>query len=588
VKRILCALTVSVLAGTTLAATDDDAFENLASQYIGDLNRFSPVVATLIGDHSTDGQLDQVDDAARAETRALLREYIGALNALDLEQLSRANQVDAELLLHEVESSLWSLDVLQEWAWNPLHYVNIAGSAIYGLVARDFAPIETRLVNATSRLEQLPRFLAQVRTSIEPARVPKIHAETAVQQNPGLVSIIESMIIPAMGALPADQQGRLNNAIESARDAIAEHQTWLEEELLPRANGEFRIGAELYDAKLAFALNSPLDRREITARAEREYEAVRNEMYDVAKTVYLGKHPFTAFPDSPDEAYKQAIIRAALEEAYEKLPPRDGIVDVARQHLQQATDFVIEHNIVTMPEEPVEIIIMPEFQRGVTVAYLDPPGPLDKGQPAFYAVAPLPTDWTDEQIESFLREYNMLSIQDLTIHEGVPGHYLQLALSNRYPSTLRAVLWSGPFVEGWAVYAEQMMIAEGYLDHDPLMRLINLKWYLRAVTNAIIDSAIHVDGMTRDAAMKLMIEGGFQEEREAAGKWVRAQLTSAQLSTYFVGYQEHLELRAAVEALWGDEFTLRRYHDQVLSYGSPPARFVRALMLGEEIPRRGE
>jgi len=587
VKRILCALTVFLLAGTTLAATDD-AFENLANEYIGDLTRFSPVVATLIGDHSADGQLDQVDDAARAETRALLRKYIEALNGIDREQLSRANQVDAELLSHEVESSLWSLDVLQEWAWNPLYYVNIAGSSIYGLVARDFAPIETRLANVTLRLEQVPRFLAQARTSIEPARVPKIHAETAVQQNPGLVSIIESMIVPAMGALPADQQARLNSAIESARDAIAEHQTWLEEELLPRANGEFRIGAALYDAKLAFALNSPLDRREITARAEREYEAVRNEMYDVAKTVYLEKHPFTAFPDNPDEAYKQTIIRAALEEAYKALPPPDGIVDVAKQHLQQATDFVIEHNIVTMPEEPVEIIIMPEFQRGVTVAYLDPPGPLDKGQPAFYAVAPLPTDWTDEQVESFLREYNMLSIQDLTIHEGVPGHYLQLALSNRYPSTLRAVLWSGPFVEGWAVYAEQMMIAEGYMNHDPLMKLINLKWYLRAVTNAIIDSAIHVDGMTRDAAMKLMIEGSFQEEREAAGKWVRAQLTSAQLSTYFVGYQEHLEMRAAVEALWGDEFTLRRYHDQALSYGSPPVRFVRALMLNEDFPRRGE
>ena len=269
-------------------------------------------------------------------------------------------------------------------------------------------------------------------------------------------------------------------------------------------------------------------------------------------------------------------------------PPRDGIVDVAKQQLQEAIDFVIEHNIVTMPEEPVEIIIMPEFQRGVTVAYLDPPGPLDRNQPAFYAVAPLPDDWTEEQVESFLREYNLYSIQDLTIHEGVPGHYLQLALSTRYPSTLRSVLWSGPFVEGWGVYAEQMMIEAGYQDHDPLMKLINLKWYLRAITNAIIDSAIHVDGMTREAAMKLMVEGGFQEEREAAGKWIRAQLTSAQLSTYFVGYQEHLEMRAAVEALWGDEFTLRRYHDQVLSYGSPPVRFVRALMLGEDIPRRGE
>ena len=170
----------------------------------------------------------------------------------------------------------------------------------------------------------------------------------------------------------------------------------------------------------------------------------------------------------------------------------------------------------------------------------------------------------------------------------MPGHYLQIALSNRYPSALRSVLWSGPMVEGWAVYAEQMMIDEGYQDHAPLQRLITLKWYLRGVTNAIIDPAIHVDGMTRDEAMNLMIEGGFQEEREAAGKWVRAQLTSAQLPTYFVGYQEHIEMRAAVEAEWGDEFTLRRYHDQALSYGSPPVKFIRALMLGEDIPTGAE
>jgi uncharacterized protein (DUF885 family) len=308
-------------------------------------------------------------------------------------------------------------------------------------------------------------------------------------------------------------------------------------------------------------------------------------MYELARDVYAGMHPHTAFPDDPDEAYKQAIIRAALEQAYRQLPPPDGIVEIASEYLQQASDFVVEHNIVTLPDDPIEIIVMPEFQRGVALAYLDPPGPLDKGQKAFYAVAPLPDDWTDEQVESFLREYNLFSIQDLTIHEGVPGHYLQFALSNRYPSALRGVLWSGPFVEGWAVYAERVMIDEGYLDHDPLMRLVNLKWYLRAVTNAIIDSAIHVDGMTRDEAMKLMIEGGFQEEREAAGKWVRAQLTSAQLSTYFVGYQEHTAMREAVEQVWGDEFTLRRYHDQALSYGSPPVSFVRALMLNEDIPR---
>jgi len=589
VKRLTCVFLINLLAATAFAGTPtDEAFQNLADEYISDLTNFSPVTATLIGDHSADGELDDVDAAAREETLSQYKEYKVALVALDRNQLSRANQVDAEMLLHEIESKIWSIETLQEWAWNPLYYVGKSGEAIYGLVARDFAPIAQRLVAATSRLEQMPRFLEQARASIEPSRVPKVHAETAIQQNPGLSSIIEAMIVPQMDALSLEQQARLNAAIETAKNALADHQTWLEEELLPRANGDFRIGAELYDVKLAFALNSPLSRKEITARAEQEYEAVRNEMYEVAKEVYVEKHPFTAFPDQPDGSYKQAIIRAALEEAYRKLPPPDGIVDTAKEYLQQTIDFVIEHNIVTMPEEPIEIIIMPEFQRGVSLAYLDPPGPLDKDQPAFYAVAPLPDDWTAEQIESFLREYNLLSMQDLTIHEGVPGHYLQIALSNRYPSPLRSVLWSGPFVEGWAVYAEQMMIEEGYMEHDPLMKLINLKWYLRAVTNAIIDSAIHVDGMTQEAAMKLMVEGGFQEEREAAGKWVRAQLTSAQLSTYFVGYQEHIEMRAAVHDAWGDEFTLRRYHDQALSYGSPPVRFVRALMLGEEIPRRGE
>ena len=587
VIRLLIACLLCLPAATSLAdPATNEAFQNLADEYISDLTNFSPVSATLIGDHSADHELDQVDAEARAEVRALLLDYLNALEAIDPDKLSRANQVDASLLTQQLRASLWELDELQEWAWNPLYYINLSGSGIYGLVARDFAPVEQRLRSVSARLQQLPRFLEQAREQIEAGRVPKVHAETAVRQNLGLNSIIDTMVLPQAAVLGSEQRNELDAAIETAKNALAQHQTWLEETLLPAATGEFRIGAQLYDAKLAFALNSPLSRKEVVARAEAEYEAVRNQMYDVAKTVYLQKHPYTAFPDIPDEAFKQAIIRAALEEAYQYLPARDGIVDVARRQLQETIDFVVENDIVEMPEEPVEIIVMPEFQRGVSLAYLDPPGPLDREQAAFYAVAPLPEHWNEQQVNSFLREYNLYSIQNLTIHEAVPGHYLQLALSNRYPSTLRAVLWSGPFVEGWAVYTERMMVDQGYQDHDPLQRLIMLKWYLRAVTNAIIDSAIHVDGMSQEAAMKLMVEGGFQEEREAAGKWVRAQLTSAQLSTYFVGYQEHAEMRKAVEAAWGDDFSLRRYHDAALSFGSPPVKYVRALLLDEPIPRQ--
>jgi uncharacterized protein (DUF885 family) len=583
VKRLV-ALILLIAMASGVQASSDEAFEALGNEFVADLPNFSPVAATSTGDHSRDADLDQVDAAARESLGALLRSYRDKLDAIDRDDLSRANQIDYELLRSNLASRLWALEELQEWAWNPLYYVSLAGNSVFSLTTRDFAPLEQRMANVASRLEQLPRFLEQARASIQPARVPKINAETAVTRNLGLVSIIETMVVPEMSQLTDATRIRLAAAIETAKNALAEHQGWLEEELLPRAAGDFRIGAELYDRKLAFALDSPLSRREVVARAEAAYQSVRSQMYEVAKEIYAADHPYTAFPDNPDEAYKQAIIRAALEKAYEELPPRDGMIELAREQMQQATDFVVENNIVTMPDEPVAVTVMPEFRRGITAAFLVAPGPLDKGQPTFYEVSPIPDDWSEEKVRSFLREYNVYSMQDLTIHEGVPGHYLQLALSNRYPSVLRGVLQSGPMIEGWAAYAEQMMIDEGYQGNEPLQRLIMLKWNLRVVTNAIIDSAIHVDGMTRDEAMKLMVEGGFQEEREAAMKWLRAQLTSTQLSTYFVGYQEWIELRRAVEQAWGDEFTLRRYHDQVLSYGSPPIKYIRALVLGEAIP----
>ncbi len=586
-KILMAAVGFACLAGAPAAASPaDDAFEQLAADYLDDLPAFSPVAATALGDHRFDDRLDQVDAAARTRALRRYRKYATALDAIDRDALSRANQVDAELLLAELDSRIWSLEVLEEWAWNPLVYVGLAGSSLYTLLARDFAPLEERLDDAASRLEQFPRFFRQVREALQPERVPEVHAETAIAQNQGLNAIIDTMIVPRLGEVPPELSARLESAIATARDALSGQQAWLRTELAPAASGDFRLGARLFDQKLTRTLNSPLSRQEIRRRAESEYAAVRDAMFRVSKSIYAELHPYATFPDYPDEAFKQVIIRAALQEAYRHLPDPDAIVDIARRDLEQATAFVASHDIVSLPDEPIEIIVMPEYQRGVAVAYLDPPGPLDKGQASFYAVAPLPGDWTEEQVTSFLREYNLYSIQNLTLHEAMPGHYLQLAHSNNYPSLLRAVLWSGPFVEGWAVYGERVMIDEGYLDHDPLMQLINLKWYLRTVTNAIIDQAIHVDGMGREAAMRLMIEGAFQEEREAAGKWTRAQLTSTQLSTYFVGYQEHRDMREAVERAWGDEFSLRRYHDAALSFGSPPARYVRALLLEEPIPRR--
>jgi len=234
-------------------------------------------------------------------------------------------------------------------------------------------------------------------------------------------------------------------------------------------------------------------------------------------------------------------------------------------------------------EGPVQIITMPEFWQGNAVAYLDSPPPLQRDLPAYYAVSPIPKDWSDEQAESFLREYNLSMLHLLSIHEGVPGHALQLEHSNKHPSLLRAVLGSGPFIEGWAVYSEGLMADEGYLGGMETVEgryfLLNgLKFRLRAIINTLLDIGIHTEAMTRDEAMKMMMEGGFQQEREAAGKWTRANLGSIQLLSYFTGYAEHVALREEAEKRWGDDFDKRAYHDKVLSYGSPPAKYVRELM----------
>ena len=218
------------------------------------------------------------------------------------------------------------------------------------------------------------------------------------------------------------------------------------------------------------------------------------------------------------------------------------------------------------------------------MAYCDAPGPLDVGEKTFYAVAPPPADWTEEQVESIMREYNRRSLHVLTIHEAMPGHFVQLALANRYPSRLRSVLASGTFIEGWAVYCEWMLVEEGFLEEDALMKLVVLKWYLRDRTNALLDQMVHVDGIGEEEGVQFLIEEAFQEESEAVKKFRRAQLTSGQLATYFAGYLEHVDLRAATEERLGENFDLKAYHDGVLSYGSPPVRYVRALFLDEAIP----
>ena len=561
----------------------DAAFAAVSRRFLDEGLALSPVAATQIGDHRFDSELDDLSQAGRDKSVAWARGMLAELDKIDSQALSRENQVDALILRNNLEGTLWDLETFRSWAWDPQVYSGLAGGAIYNLMAREFAPMPERLKSATARMEKLPTLLQQARENLDPARVPKTHAETVAKQNQGVLSLIDTFILPNADQLSGEERARLDAAIETTRAAVAEHQEWLDETLVPSAEGEFRIGAELYDQKLKYSLNSSLSRAEIKQRAEAELKRVREEMYRVAQTVLKDEPDAPDLPDAPTPEQQQAGIEAALELAYADKPGRDEVVDFAKHTLEVATDFTREKDLVTVPDDPVKIILMPEFQRGFSVAYCDSPGPLDKGLDTYYAISPIPEDWTAAQVDSFLREYNKRLIHVLTIHEAMPGHYLEGVHSSKHPSTLRAVLRSGVFAEGWAVYTEDMMADAGYMDNDPLFRLMQLKFYARAVANAILDQGLHVDGWSKEQAMDLMVEQTFQQEREAEGKWVRAQLSSGQLATYFVGAQEHFDTRKAWEQKMGDQFDLKTYHDQVLSYGAPPVRFVRQLMLEQPI-----
>jgi uncharacterized protein (DUF885 family) len=564
-------------------SAEDLRFAELARRWLDGTMRLSPIWATSVGDHRFDSELDDVTPEGEQKSLAFAEGLLADLNGIDTTKLGRENQIDAGILRTQLEGNLWTTRVLREHTWNPLYYNDLAGNAIYLLMARDFAPLPERLEHAAARIEKLPALLAQARKNLDLALVPKIHAETVAKQNHGIISLVDELIVPQLGKLPAAQRTRLEAAIAALRPAVAAHQKWIDEVLVPGAKGDFRIGADRYDHKLGFALSSPLSRKEIRERAEKELTRVRAEMYGIARVVLKDRPGAPELPAEPTEAQQQKAIEAALELAYVDHPARADVVKVATDALTQATAFVRAHGLVTVPDDPVKVILMPEFQRGVTVAYCDSPGPLDRGQATYYAISPIPEDWSAEQTESFLREYNTRMLHLLSIHEAMPGHYLEGAHSAMHPSVLRAVLRSGTFAEGWAVYTEQMMAHAGYLDGDPLFRLVQLKFYLRTIGNAILDQGVHVDGWTREQAMDLMVRMTFQQEREAAGKWTRAQLTSAQLPTYFVGVQEQLDLRKAVEAKEGATFDAKRYHDTVLSFGAPPTRYVREMMLDEPI-----
>ncbi|MBN1449129.1 MAG: DUF885 domain-containing protein [Bacteroidetes bacterium] len=562
-------LIVTVSCSQDGRSDPDRAFEELTARFLDRYLAGTPEEATALGDHRFDSLLTDFSTEAIIARAAFFRSYRDTLRSVRVETLSPQHMIDYDILRHALEAELYALEELREWEWNPLLYT--VGNAVHMLIARDFAPIEERMRNLAGRLRRIPYLLKTARSNL--SEPPAIHVQSAMLQNDGVITLLTQTLEPLLTSLPGDLRDSITTARTVAVEALYAYGSWLKHDLINRATGDFRLGADQYRRKFTLCLHTDMPPEELLAEAERELRVTMAEMAQVARVLFAEEFPGVSVPEDDE-----ACIRRVLDRLSEQRPSDSTIVARAEDALRRTETFVRSRGLLTLSSTPLEIIVMPEFQRGVAVAYCDPAGPLERDGKTFFAIAPTPADWTAERRSSFYREYNDHMLLNLTVHEAVPGHATQLAAANRaqVPTLLRSVFPSITFAEGWATYCEELMATEGF--GGKKLRFQQLKMKLRLLINAIIDQKIHTAGMREEEGMRLMTEQGFQENGEAAGKWRRACLTSAQLSSYFYGNRKIRELRARVERQKGDSFDLRTFHDQLLSYGTISPSYLPMLM----------
>jgi uncharacterized protein (DUF885 family) len=550
---------------------EDSKLAALFKTYLEEEFRRHPAFATSQGNHDHDDRLDDLSPNARAADRERAKKLLAELpTRIDAKKLSRSAQIDFEIWTHSLKYGLWQAEHDSRFANDPRVFGEFISDSVFSLFTQSTLPKERNAANAAQRITYIPKVIEDAKKSLQ--NPPKILTEIAIKRNLGAIAFYEKDIFGYGGG------GEVAGPSKAAVAALKEYQKFLETDLLPRSNGDWRLGKEKFAHKLELELDAGLSAEDVIREAESEADRVEREMYYVAKQLWQKTYPGKALP--PDDAKgRRATVKAVLDELGKDHGTPEGFVDDARKSVDAIKKFIREKRILTLPDpDRCKIIEMPEFQRGFSAAYLNPAPTFDPKADSLYAVAPPPKDWSAARQETFFREYNRHMLQILTIHEAYPGHYVQLEYGNRHPSLIRKVFYSGVFAEGWAVYTEQMMLDQGYGDGDLALRLHQLKFYIRAVLNAILDHRMHCSNMTDEDGLKLLIDRGFQTDAEAVGKIQRAKQSSCQLSTYFVGRTAFYRLRQKVQRDRGDAFDLGKYHEETLSHGTLPVKYLSELV----------
>jgi len=560
-SRFFALIAVMLLAGCN-RPNPAVQFDKLTEDFLYGSLALSPVSATGVGYHVHNGvPLDElVDDYSAGgmdQQRNFYNDFHLRAAGLDTSQLDKEQRVDLDIMKTNVEAALLELTTLQSYRHNPTVYVELVGNALYTPYMLNYAPVEKRFGHIIKRLERIPALFDQAKANLVDA--PEVWNRVAVEENDGNVELIDKTL---RKAAPESLKGAYGVAADKALASVRDFNTFLKDKLSANTS-DWRLGKDKYARKFALVLASGRTPEDLLAAAEADLKTVRAQMAKLAA-------PKT--------------IEQALDDVARQHATPDTYIAKAKETLAQATAFVKQKDLLTLPARSnLDVIETPEFMRGIYgVGGFNPAPPLEPQLGAFYWITPIPKGWPPARVESKLREYNNYGLQELTIHEAMPGHYVQLEYANDVQPVsrrlLRTILANTPYVEGWAVYTQQMMSDAGYLDGNKALWLTFDKQILRVLANTILDIRLQTMGMTDQEALDLMMKDTFQEKEEATAKLQRAQLSACQLPTYFVGWKGWLDVREHYKQRKGSSYSLKEFNERALKESGVPLPDLDALL----------
>lgn len=579
-RRLALALIVAFIgfAAPGSAAPDQHAtsFASDVRAYLSEYEARDPLFADSIGIHSHDDALPDYSAAGIAAYAKWSAAWRDRFAAFDPSTLGADDAADRRTLLDGIDAQNFEEGTLHPEQTDPTLYVGAIGDAAYQLTSREYAPLDERMKHVAGRMRLIPALVKAAEANLK--RPPLVFTQLAIDQNAGNIDFYQNDVAQMSASASPATHAAVLAAMPATIASLKDLQAFLSGPLLKRSDGNPRVGATVFDRDLKLVDGTDTPRGVLVARAKAAFAQTRAQMFELAQPLAAQLFPGRVHTQKGD-ALVDAVVGEVLDKLANDHPARDQVFSTAKADVAGLMGFLRKDPVVVLPSPDTLVVTpTPAFKAGIAGAGLDPAGPFTPLASSFYYIDRIPPSWTQEHVTSYLRDYNDYEMQILSLHEAVPGHYVQFRYNSQVPSLVRRTFTNGSFVEGWAVYTEGMMMDAGYGGHDPRLKLFQLKWRLREYSNAIIDAEYHTGDLSESQCEAFLEHEAFQDSAQAVNKWHRLEVSHDQLSSYFVGLDAITQEKNAEMRSLGNRFSVAGFNARLLAMGSVEPRAVPRLM----------